>query len=36
MARFDVYRNPRKESAREVPLLLDVQSDFLEGAEDRP
>ena len=35
MARFDVYRNPRKESAREVPFLLDVQSDFLEGLESR-
>ncbi len=35
MARFDVYRNPRKESAREVPFLLDVQSDLLEGLESR-
>ena len=35
MARFDVYRNPRKESAREVPFLLDVQSAFLEGLETR-
>ena len=35
MARFNVYRNPRKESAREVPFLLDVQSDFLEGLESR-
>jgi toxin CcdB len=31
MARFDVYRNPRRETAREVPFLLDVQSDLLEG-----
>jgi toxin CcdB len=35
MARFDVYRNPRRESAREVPFLLDVQSDLLEGLESR-
>ena len=35
MARFDVYRNPRKESAREVPFLLDVQSDLLDGLESR-
>ena len=35
MARFDVYRNPRRETAREVPFLLDVQSDLLEGMETR-
>ncbi len=35
MARFDVYRNPRKESAKQVPFLLDVQSDFLEALDTR-
>lgn len=35
MVRFDVYRNPRKESAREVPFLLGVQSDLLDGLESR-
>ena len=30
MARFDVYRNPRKDTAKRTPFLLDVQSDFLE------
>lgn len=35
MARYDVYRNPRKDSARQVPYLLDVQSDFLEDLDTR-
>ena len=35
MARFDVYRNPREESARRVPYLLDVQSDFLDDLDTR-
>lgn len=35
MARFVVYKNPRKETAREVPFLLDMQSDHLEGLESR-
>ena len=35
MARFDVYRNPRKESAHAIPFLLDVQSDLLDGLESR-
>lgn len=35
MARFDVYRNPRKESAKQVPFLLDVQSGFLEALDTR-
>lgn len=35
MARFDVYRNPRKETARRTPYLLDVQSDFLEDLDTR-
>ena len=35
MARYDVYRNPRKESVRQVPYLLDVQSDFLEDLDTR-
>jgi toxin CcdB len=35
MARFDVYRNPRKETARQTPYLLDVQSDFLEDLDTR-
>ena len=33
MARFDVYPNPRKATAKRTPCLLDVQSDFLEGLE---
>ena len=35
MARFDVYRNPRPETAREVPFLLDVQSELLDGLDTR-
>lgn len=35
MPRYDVYRNPRKESARQVPYLLDVQSDLLEDLDTR-
>ena len=35
MARFDVYRNPRRETARDTPYLLDVQSDFLEDLATR-
>lgn len=35
MARYDVYRNPRKESVRDIPFLLDVQSDLLEGLDTR-
>lgn len=34
MARFDVYRNPGEKSA-DVPYLLDVQSDVLEGLDSR-
>ena len=34
MARFDVYRNAGPH-AREVPFLLDVQSDLLAGMETR-
>ncbi len=30
MARFDVYRNPVRGETRDIPFLLDVQSDFLE------
>lgn len=29
MAQFDVYRNPNPASARNIPYLLDVQSDLL-------
>ncbi len=35
MARFDVYRNPVRAEAKDVPFLLDVQSDFLEMLETR-
>jgi toxin CcdB len=35
MARFDVYPNPRKETAKRTPFLLDVQSDFLEDIDTR-
>ena len=35
MALYDVYRNPRKDSARQVLYLLDVQSEFLEDLDSR-
>ncbi len=35
MAQFDVYKNPNKTSARVIPFLLDVQSDFLSGFTSR-
>jgi toxin CcdB len=35
MARFDVFRNPRRESARDTPFLQDVQSDLLDGLATR-
>ena len=35
MARFDVYPNPRKETAKRTPYLLDVQSNFLEDLDTR-
>lgn len=35
LARFDVYRNPVRAEARQIPFLLDVQSDFLELLETR-
>ena len=35
MARFDVYPNPRKDTAKRTPYLLDVQSDFLEDLDTR-
>lgn len=34
MARFDVYRNSSDKSA-DVPYLLDVQSDILDGLDSR-
>ncbi len=30
MAQFDVYENPSKESAKQFPLLLEVQSDVFD------
>ena len=30
MPRFDIYRNPVRSEAKQIPFLLDVQSDFLE------
>ena len=35
MARFDLYRNPVRAEAKEIPFLLDVQSDFLDLLETR-
>lgn len=35
MPRYDVYRNPRTQSAKQVPYLLDVQSDFLDDIDTR-
>ncbi len=35
MARFDLYRNPVRSEAKDIPFLLDVQSDFLESLETR-
>lgn len=35
MAQFDVYRNPVAGSARDIPYLLDVQSDLLSGLATR-
>ncbi len=29
MAQFDVYKNPNKKSNKEIPFLLDIQSDIL-------
>ncbi len=29
MAQFDIYRNPNPASAKNIPYLLDVQSDLL-------
>lgn len=31
MSQFDVYRNPNSQTNREIPYLLDVQSDLLES-----
>ena len=35
MPRFDLYRNPIRAEARDIPFLLDVQSDFLELLQTR-
>ncbi len=35
MPRFDLYRNPVRSEAKEIPFLLDVQSDFLEMLDTR-
>jgi toxin CcdB len=35
VARFDLYRNPARSESKDIPLLLDVQSDFLETLETR-
>jgi len=35
MAQFDVYRNPAAVGARDIPYLLDVQSDLLDGLATR-
>lgn len=35
MARFDLYKNPVRSEVKDIPFLLDVQSDFLEMLETR-
>ena len=35
MARFDIYKNPFRGETREVPFLLDVQSEFLDVLDTR-
>lgn len=35
MARFDVYENPNIETRPQIPYLLDVQADLLEGLATR-
>ena len=35
MARFDVYENPNPETNKEIPYLLDVQSDLLDSLSTR-
>lgn len=35
MARFDIYKNPFRGETRDIPFLLDVQSDFLDVLETR-
>ena len=35
MSRFDIYRNPVRSEAGDIPFLLDVQSDFLEMLDTR-
>jgi len=35
MAQFEVYRNPNPDSRKDVPYLLDVQSDLLSGLDTR-
>jgi len=35
MAQFDIYENPNGETNREIPYLLDVQSDLLSGLTTR-
>ncbi|MFZ5775345.1 MAG: CcdB family protein [Thermodesulfobacteriota bacterium] len=35
MARFDVYENTNPATRREIPFLLDVQADLLDGLASR-
>jgi len=35
MAQFDVYENPNVETRQQIPYLLDVQADLLEGLSTR-
>ena len=35
MGRFDIYRNPFRGETKDIPFLLDVQSDFLELLQTR-
>jgi len=35
MAQFDVYENPHPASRKEIPFLLDLQTDLLDGLATR-
>lgn len=35
MARFDIYRNPFRGETKDIPFLLDVQSEFLDVLDTR-
>ena len=35
MARFDIYANPDKKEAQQIPFFLDVQNDHVKGLQTR-